>query len=327
MPDPESCWMAYAGGGNKMISAINYRKWQRGSVMGIFDLNFYGATVRGCKVMTGKNGFWISLPQQSYTDKNNETKYTDVIQMTSAMMNHVRRIIIEQLLIEGYIKGPASKPRPAPERRRPAASVTRNRRGPGRRRHHSRMTIFPFEAKMDLLKAKQYFKKLARQYGCKHQDLLALHQENDPFYHGTKLKRAKWFASVVNRLYGDETPYLRRLHYRMASQDPPVMIDDGNRPYLNNDACWALLCKASGVARNLGLIDGSMFIDKRSRPARIFFEPEDNGRESISPTISTNPISNCQNSQICRVTNIIRPINRTGITSRSGPKKTRWKTS
>ena len=83
--------------------------------MGIFDLNFYGATVRGCKVMTGKNGFWISLPQQSYTDKNNETKYTDVIQMTSAMMNHVRRIIIEQLLIEGYIKGPASKPRPAPE--------------------------------------------------------------------------------------------------------------------------------------------------------------------------------------------------------------------
>ena len=130
---------------------------------------------------------------------------------------------------------------------------------------------------MDLLNAKRYFKKLARQYGCKHQDLLALHQENDPFYHGTKLKRAKWFASVVNRLYGNETPYLRRLHYRMASQDPPVMIDDGNRPYLNNDACWALLCKASGVARNLGLIDGSMFIDKRSRPARIFFDPEDNG--------------------------------------------------
>lgn len=96
-----------------MIAAINYRPWQRGSVMGIFDLIFYSATVRGCKVMTGKGGFWISLPQQSYTDKNNETKYSDVVQMTSALMNHVRRIVTEQLIMEGHLAEP-SKPRPAP---------------------------------------------------------------------------------------------------------------------------------------------------------------------------------------------------------------------
>jgi len=113
-------------------------------------------------------------------------------------------------------------------------------------------------------------KDLAKEAGCKVDDLLALAPVNDPFYTGRpfEVEAARWFADLWQRFGYSSGVHLRRIHYQVVSQDPPIMRPDG-KPYENTQNCWGYLNNASKYARYLRLVDPDAFIDRRNPEALI----------------------------------------------------------
>ncbi len=62
--------------------------------------------------------------------------------------------------------------------------------------------------------------------------LLALSANNDPFYCGmlAQVDKAKWFAGLWEQFGYTSGVHLRRMHYQIVSQDPPVKMVNG-KPY------------------------------------------------------------------------------------------------
>ena len=108
-------------------------------------------------------------------------------------------------------------------------------------------------------------KTVAKETGVTIADLCALAPNNDPFYTGrpSEVKAARWFADLWQRFGYTDGVHLRRVHYRIVSQDPPVSRPDGT-PYENTDRCWNYLCNAGKWARYLDLVDAAAFVDKRN---------------------------------------------------------------
>jgi hypothetical protein len=109
--------------------------------------------------------------------------------------------------------------------------------------------------------------------------LLALSQDNDPFYCGREAHsaRAKWFAHLWERFAFPMGVHIRRIHYVLVSQKKPIRMLDGNA-YENTDACFLRLVVASKFARHLGLVDADAFTDHRNPEPHIFAvegRPED----------------------------------------------------
>jgi hypothetical protein len=141
-------------------------------------------------------------------------------------------------------------------------------------------------------------KALAREQRCKVTDLIALARNNDPFYVGTDGDKewARWFADLYARFGYMQGIHLRRAHYQIISQDPPITLpvtmkigeDEHERPiigntYLNTDECWAALCDAGKAARYLGLVDPGAFVDRRNPEPHIFM-PGVNGTPYVYTT-------------------------------------------
>jgi hypothetical protein len=97
---------------------------------------------------------------------------------------------------------------------------------------------------------------LAEQLGKPLYTLHAMEAGTDPFLAGTRARRrdAEWFAKIWNDLSGARGFHLRRLHYLVVSQDPPVLLPDGT-PYINTQKCTNILYNAGRDARHLGLIN------------------------------------------------------------------------
>lgn len=114
-------------------------------------------------------------------------------------------------------------------------------------------------------------KALAKQLGWPVGDLLALADKNDPFYMGRPAQRAagEWFATIWERFGFKRGAHIRRIHYALVSQDPPLLLPDG-KPYLNTDAAWNVLSEAAKAARYLGLVPLDALQDRRNPPAQIF---------------------------------------------------------
>lgn len=70
-------------------------------------------------------------------------------------------------------------------------------------------------------------KLTAKERGCRVADFIALAQQNDPFYIGTKsqLDLAHWFKDVWVNFRYDQGVHLRRIHYRIISQDKDTEPD------------------------------------------------------------------------------------------------------
>jgi hypothetical protein len=115
-------------------------------------------------------------------------------------------------------------------------------------------------------------KQLAREVdGVRIADLCALAPNNDPFYTGrpSEVAAAEWFAGLWERFSYTTGVHLRRVHYRIVSQDPPVLRPDGT-PYENTLKDWAYLGNAGKWARYLRLVDPEAFVDRRNPEAIIF---------------------------------------------------------
>src|SRR5262245_8515099 len=104
----------------------------------------------------------------------------------------------------------------------------------------------------------------ARELGRPLSTLYALSPANDPFMAGLPARQAaaEWFAEIWDRLEIRPGAHLRRIHYRVISQDLPVPLPNGE-PYINTSQCWNLLCSSSRDARYLGLVSASDLVDRR----------------------------------------------------------------
>ena len=114
-------------------------------------------------------------------------------------------------------------------------------------------------------------KGLSRRLGVRVTDLIALAPQNDPFYTGTPndWALAEWFTGLWRAFGYREGMHLRRIHYQIVSQDPPVALPNG-LPYENTMECWDLLNLASKAARYLGLVDAAAFVDRRNAEAVVY---------------------------------------------------------
>jgi len=96
-----------------MLSVLNFKKFERGSMIGFFDLRYHGLTIKGCRLMAGSNGkpTWFSFPQIK-GEQDGETKYFDLMFLSSPEREHVRAAIVAELVEQGQIpeRGKPSNP-------------------------------------------------------------------------------------------------------------------------------------------------------------------------------------------------------------------------
>src|SRR5436305_663194 len=126
----------------------------------------------------------------------------------------------------------------------------------------------------------EYIKQLARETGQRVTDLIPLAPQNDPFYTGTPgdWARAEWFAGLWRAFRYVTRVHIRRVHYQIISQKPPVLLPNG-KPYENTEECWNILNLASKAARYLHLVDPAAFNDKRNPDPVVYasnrvYEPQ-----------------------------------------------------
>jgi hypothetical protein len=80
--------------------------------------------------------------------------------------------------------------------------------------------------------------------------LIAQADHTDPFMAGApwRKERAEWFAAQWVRFSVPPGTHVRRFHYLLVSQSPPIPMPDGE-PYLNTERCYKNLIIASIAAR------------------------------------------------------------------------------
>ncbi len=133
-------------------------------------------------------------------------------------------------------------------------------------------------------------KQLAKDHGITVADLCALSPKNDPFYTGrpSEVIAAEWFADLWNQFGYRRGVHLRRVHYQIVSQNPPVNRPDGSR-YENTETCWDYLNEAAKWARYLHLVSPAAFVDRRNPEAVVnayWPKPGDWNYEDPSPGYS-----------------------------------------
>ncbi|HEX9091359.1 MAG TPA: hypothetical protein VF831_07705, partial [Anaerolineales bacterium] len=96
----------------------------------------------------------------------------------------------------------------------------------------------------------EQIKQLARQTGQRVTDLIPLAPQNDPFNTGTPgdWALAEWFTALWQAFRYTNKVHIRRVHYQIVSQNPPVVMPNG-LPYENTEGCWNILNLASKAAR------------------------------------------------------------------------------
>ncbi len=118
---------------------------------------------------------------------------------------------------------------------------------------------------------REIIKHMAKNNGCRVTDLIALSSQNDPFYIGspTDIKHAEWFTNLWDKFGFQSGVHLRRIHYRIVSQETPVLLPDG-KSYENTEDSWNKLTEASKKARYLGMVNSDAFVDRRNPDPYIY---------------------------------------------------------
>ena len=110
-----------------MISVLNWKEYDRGSMRGFFDLRYHGLSIKGCRLMQGNDGLWFSFPQVK-GEQDGETKYFDQMFLSSLERDHVRKLILLDLQQQGHIDG--QKPKQAPRPKQAPEDLSQHLPGP-----------------------------------------------------------------------------------------------------------------------------------------------------------------------------------------------------
>jgi hypothetical protein len=122
---------------------------------------------------------------------------------------------------------------------------------------------------------------LAKKLRRKQETLYTLGGVNDPWMADVdyRSKAAHWAAALFKGLNIQSPIHVRQIHYKLVSQQMPVLQEDGD-PYVNSSDCFNHLCDAIRDARYLALIPTELIIDRRNPAPIINFESdEDVGAE------------------------------------------------
>jgi hypothetical protein len=107
-------------------------------------------------------------------------------------------------------------------------------------------------------------------------------RNRDPFFAGspTEICKAEWFFGLWEAFRFQEGIHLRRIHYRLVSNETPVKMP-GERFYENTQECWEFLGDASRFARHLGLVNPDSFEDHRNPDPQLLAHYAGNVGEPI----------------------------------------------
>jgi DNA-binding cell septation regulator SpoVG len=89
-----------------MIGALNFKPYNNGAMRGFLDLRYHGLTIKGVRLMSGKNGLWLAFPQQK-GEQDGETKWFDQMFLTKPEAEHIRRLVLDDLQAQGHLEVPA----------------------------------------------------------------------------------------------------------------------------------------------------------------------------------------------------------------------------
>lgn len=108
--------------------------------------------------------------------------------------------------------------------------------------------------------------ELARLHRRKLETLYTLSNTNDPWMVDIDRRRdaATWLSSIFERFDIRSKVHARAVHYRLVSQDEPVLMPNGEA-YVNTYECFNWLCNAIRDARYRGDIDTNLIIDNAIR--------------------------------------------------------------
>jgi hypothetical protein len=124
-------------------------------------------------------------------------------------------------------------------------------------------------------------KALAKERRRPLHSLVALSPINDPFYISPAREAAAiWFKEQIwDRLNPGSGVHLRRIHYAIISQErrPPNLH---GTPYENTFDDWQELSSACREARELGLIDAGLFVDRRAGDPPVIYRPDDEASDA-----------------------------------------------
>ena len=96
-----------------MISVLNFKPYEHGSIKGFFDLRYHGLTIKGARLMAGPNGLWVSLPQRK-GEQDGETKYFDQLFLTRPEAEHIRGLVMADLRVSRQmLRQPMRQKRPS----------------------------------------------------------------------------------------------------------------------------------------------------------------------------------------------------------------------
>jgi hypothetical protein len=111
----------------------------------------------------------------------------------------------------------------------------------------------------------EWLHEKARQMKTLAKHLVAMSTKTDPFFVGAPAQKrdAFWFKELWDRFDFPSGVHIRRIHYRLVSTDPPVLMPLGN-PYLNTKRCYLKLNEAAKLARHMGLVSPDRFSDHRN---------------------------------------------------------------
>ncbi len=112
-----------------MIHALNFKEYRKGSMVGFLDLRIGIVLIKGCRLMESGNGYWLALPSRQ-VEKDGETKWTDIIEVTKSEAEHVRKMAIADLEAQGCLERPAKQSRPT------GNDDSRQRRAPRQQNQH-----------------------------------------------------------------------------------------------------------------------------------------------------------------------------------------------
>ena len=101
-----------------MVSALNFKQYDKGTMRGFLDLRYHGLTIKGVRLMSGNNGLWLAFPQQK-GEQDGETKWFDQMFLTKPEAEHVRRLVLADLQAQGHLNAQASGNGGSPNHQRP----------------------------------------------------------------------------------------------------------------------------------------------------------------------------------------------------------------
>jgi len=91
------------------IRVMNFKPYNRGSLLGFFTLGYGGLSIKNCRLMAGNDGgpAWFSFPQVK-NEQDGETEYFDILDLSKPdregirMLNPCNRGLATWLFTQGY---------------------------------------------------------------------------------------------------------------------------------------------------------------------------------------------------------------------------------